>query len=83
MTLTGEIKIEAQYDNLAEAKANIFIATKEGKQGIVDIDNHEKVPFTYQSITYNETGDIYIAEDESFNSNILNSNFDVQQTGFD
>ena len=81
MTLTGEIKIEAQYDNLAEAKANIFIATKEGKQGIVDIDNHEKVPFMYQSITYNETGDIYIAEDESFNSNILNSNFDVQQTG--
>lgn len=81
MSLTGEVLIEAQYDNLVEAKSNIFIATKEGKQGIIDIDNNEKVPFTYQSITYNETGDIYIAEDESFNSNILNSNLDVQQTG--
>ncbi len=81
MNLAGEVLIEAQYDNLVEAKANIFIATKGETQGIVDIDNNEKVPFNYQSITYNETGDIYIAEDQNFNSNILNSNFDVQQTG--
>lgn len=81
MNLAGEVLIEAQYDNLVEAKANTFIATKGETQGIVDIDNNEKVPFNYQSITYNETGDIYIAEDQNFNSNILNSNFDVQQTG--
>ena len=81
MNLAGEVLIEAQYDNLVEAKANIFIATKGKKQGIVDIENNEKVPFQYQSITYNETGDIYVAEDENFNSNILNTNFDVQQTG--
>ena len=81
MNLAGEVLIEAQYDNLVEVKANVFIATKGGTQGIVDIDNNEKVPFNYQSITYNETGDIYIAEDQNFNSNILNSNFDVQQTG--
>ena len=81
MSLTGEVLIEAQYDNLVEAKANTFIATKGETQGIVDISNNEKVPFNYQSITYNETGDIYVAEDESFNSNILDSNFDVRQTG--
>ena len=81
MTFTGEIKIEAQYDNLEEAKANIFIATRDGKQGIVDIDNNEQVPFNYTSITYNETGDIYIAEDENFNSNIMNNQFETKQTG--
>ena len=81
MSLTGEVLIEAQYDNLVEAKANTFIATKGETQGIVDVSNNEKVPFNYQSITYNETGDIYVAEDESFNSNILDSNFDVRQTG--
>ncbi len=81
MTLTGEVKIEAQYDNLVEAKAGIFIATKGDKQGIIDIDNHEKVPFNYNTITYNEKGDIYIAEDENFNSNIMDTNFDVKQTG--
>ena len=81
MNLTGEVWIEAQYDNLVEAKTNVFIAKKGETQGIVDIDNQEKVPFNYQSITYNETGDIYIAEDQNFNSNILNNHFDVQQTG--
>ena len=81
MSLTGEVLIGAEYDNLVEAKANIFIATKGEVQGIVDIENAEKVAFNYQSITYNETGDVYIAEDESYNSNILNGNFDVEQTG--
>ena len=81
MTLAGEVKIEAQYDNLIEAKANTFIATKDGKQGIIDIDNNEKVAFSYNTISYNEKGDIYIAEDESFNSNIMNANFEIKQTG--
>ena len=81
MNLTGEVLIDAQYDALVEAKPNIFIATKDGKQGIVDIENQEKVPFQYSSIIYNETGDIYVAEDESFHSHIMNSNYDVQLTG--
>ena len=81
MTLAGEVKIPAQYSNLTETKANTFIAVRDGKQGIIDIDNNEKVPFNYTSISYNETGDIYIAEDESFNSNIMNSNFEIKQTG--
>ncbi len=81
MTLTGEIKIEAQYDNLVEAKANVFIATKDNKRGIIDIDNQEKVPFDYNTITYNEIGDIYVAEDENYNSQVMNNQFEVKQTG--
>ena len=81
MTLTGEVKINAQYNNLEEAKENVFIATRGDKQGIINIDNQELVPFQYNSITYNETGDIYIAEDENFNSNIMNNQFQIQQTG--
>lgn len=81
MTLNGEVKIEAQYENLKEVKANIFIATKENKQGIVDIDNQEKVPFQYQTITYSEKGDIYIAEDENYDSQVMNHQFEVKQTG--
>ena len=81
MTLTGEIKIEAQYDNLVEAKANVFIATKDNKRGIIDIDNQEKLPFDYNTITYNEIGDIYVAEDENYNSQVMNNQFEVKQTG--
>ena len=81
MNLTGEVLIQAQYDNLVEAKSNVFIATKGEKQGIVDIDNNEKVPFNYQSIIYNGTGDIYVAEDENVDSYVMNSNFEIKQTG--
>ena len=81
MSLTGEINIEAQYDNLVEAKANVFIATRDGKQGIVDIENNERVAFNYNTITYSDVADIYIAEDETLNSNVMNSNFETQQTG--
>ncbi len=81
MSLAGDVIIEAQYDNLIEAKANVFIATRGDRQGIIDSNNAESIPFNYTSITYNETGDIYIAEDENFNSSIMNNQFQVQQTG--
>ena len=81
MALDGQVLIEAQYDNLVEAKANVFIATRGDTQGIVDINNAENVPFNYTSISYNETADIYIAEDENLNSNIMNNQFQIQQTG--
>ena len=81
MSLAGDVIIEAQYDNLVEAKANVFIATRGDRQGIIDSNNAESIPFNYTSITYNETGDIYIAEDENFNSSIMNNQFQVQQTG--
>ena len=81
MSLTGEVLIQAQYDNLIEAKENTFIATKGEMQGIIDMDNNEKVPFEYSSISYNETGDIYVAEDENVMSYVMNNNFEIKQTG--
>lgn len=81
MTFSGEVTIEAQYDNLIEAKQDVFIATKEGKQGVIDISNTTKIDFNYNTITYNENGDFYIAEDESYNSNIINNNFETRLTG--
>ena len=81
MSLTGDVIIQAQYDNLVEAKANVFIATRGDRQGIIDNNNAESVPFNYTSIVYNETADIYIAEDENFNSSIMNNQFQIQQTG--
>ena len=81
MSLTGDVIIQAQYDNLVEAKANVFIATRGDRQGIIDNNNAESVPFNYTSIAYNETADIYIAEDENFNSSIMNNQFQIQQTG--
>ncbi len=81
MKQTGEKTIEAAYDDLKEAKTGILIAKKDNKYGIVDLENNTKVEFKYLSITYNEKADLYIAQDEEYNDEILNSEFQVKQTG--
>ena len=81
MNLTGEILIEAQYDSLKEAKLGTFIAQKNGKYGIIDIENKEKIAFEYNSIVYNEKANIYILEDDNLNSNILNSDLEIKLSG--
>ena len=81
MDVTGKALIEAQYDKLEETKVGTFIAVKDGKFGIIDINKEEKLPFEYSSITYNEKADIYITEDEVYNSNILNSNLETKASG--
>lgn len=81
INLSGEIIIDAQYDSLEETKIGMFIAKKDNKYGMINISKEEKIPFEYNSITYNEKADIYIAEDNNFNANVLNSNLEVKVTG--
>lgn len=81
MNLSGEIVINAEYDDLKEVKTGIFIAKKSDKYGIINTENQEKLAFEYTSIVYNEKADIYIAEDNNLNSNILNSNLETKLTG--
>ena len=81
MNISGQVLIEAQYDKLEEAKTGIFIAQKDNKYGIINTNKEEKIPFEYNSIIYNQKADIYILEDNNFNSNILNNNFETKITG--
>ena len=81
MKTTGEIIIEPTYEELKQAKAGIFIAKLNGKYGIIDSEKNIKVEFKYTNINYNEKADIYIAEDENYNNELLDNNFTVRQTG--
>ena len=81
MNTSGEVVIESQYDSLEETKVGTFIASKDGKYGIININKEEKLPFEYNSISFNEKADLYVAEDSNFNSKILNSNLDVKAAG--
>lgn len=81
MKQTGETVIEPKYQDLKEAKTGILIAKKDGKYGIIDLEQNTKVEFKYTSISYNEKADIYIAEDATFNNEIIDSNYEVKQTG--
>lgn len=62
-------------------KTGIFIAKRNGKYGIIDLTNAEKVEFKYNMASYNEKADIYILEDENATSTILNSSFETKLTG--
>ena len=79
--LSGEITIDAEYEDLKESKSGILIAKKDGKYGVIDISKNQKVEFKYNSIFYNEKADLYVAEDEEFNNEIIDNTFAVQKTG--
>lgn len=81
MDFEGNIKIDAEYDNLKEINTDIYTATKDGKTGIIDQDKNEKTEMKYKEITFNKKAGIYIAEDENYNAEILNSNFEVKAEG--
>ena len=81
MNFSGEKIIDNTYEELKEAKAGIFIAKQDGKYGVIDLQKNQKVEFKYTSIIYNEKADIYIAETENFNNELLNNSFEVKQTG--
>ena len=74
-------KILENYEDLIEAKEGLFIAKQNGKYGIIDLQKNQKVEFKYISISYNDAADIYIAEDENYNNEILDNTFTVKQTG--
>lgn len=81
MDFGGNVLIEPTYQKLTEINIDIFSAEKDGKSGAIDKDQNEKIPFTYSQITYNKKAGIYIADDENYNSSILDSNFEVKVTG--
>ena len=79
--ITGESVIDTIYDDLKEAKSGILIAKQNNKYGIIDLEKNPKVEFKYSNIIYDEKANIYIAEDESFNNDIMNDNFEIKQSG--
>ena len=82
MKLSGEVVINPDYENIKEIKKGNFIAKKDGKYGIIDITGNIKKEIKYKSLTYSEKADIYIAEDEEYKNEILNSDFETKLSGY-
>lgn len=81
MNLNGDEIIPAEYEEIKEAKDSIFIAKKDGKYGIIDKEKNTKVEFNYSNITYNKQADIYLAEDENYNTVVLDNQFNNKLQG--
>ena len=81
MKTTGEVTLDAKYDSLEEAKSEIFIYKQDEKYGIMDITGQVKIEPQYTNITYEEKADIYIAEKENYEADILDNTFATRISG--
>lgn len=81
MNEKGEIVVKNEYDDLKEAKDETYIAKKDGKFGIINNQGETKVDFAYTNIKYNETADIYSADDEQNKTSILDANLETKLQG--
>lgn len=77
----GTKKIEAKYDDLREAKSGMLIAKEGERYGIIDLEDKTQVDFKYISIVYSQKASLYIAEDDTFNDEVLDEDFKVVLEG--
>ena len=81
MDFEGNSIINPDYDVLNEINTDIFLAQKDGKAGVINKDQEEKVAFNFKDIYYNKKAGIYIAENENLTQTIMNSNFETKVVG--
>lgn len=78
---SGEKLIESKYQDLKEIKEGIYKAKQNDKYGIIDIDENIKVPFEYTEISYNDKANLFIAEDENYNTSIFDKDYNKKIEG--
>ncbi len=81
MSVSGEIIIKPEYQELNEINNGYFMAKKGTQYGVIDVQNNVKLYFGYLSISYNKQAGLYIAEDIDFKSSIIDKNFEVKLIG--
>ena len=81
MSTSGDILIEAKYQDLKEANEGIYIAKKDEKYGVIDENEKEKVTFEYTGIIYNEKANLFLAEDENYKTTIINDKYETKLNG--
>ena len=81
MDISGEITIEAKYQELKEAKEGIYIAKQNDKYGIIDQEQNAKLEFNYTGITYNENANLFLAEDLEYKTSIIDEAFNTKIVG--
>lgn len=81
MAKDGTVTISNTYESLKQLDNGYIVAKKDGKYGIIDTKNNEKLYFNYNSISYNEELEIYVAEDTDFKSSIIDEKFEVKLIG--
>ncbi len=81
MNIDGTVALEPKYDDLKEAKVGSFIAKKDNKYGIIDTQDQTLLEFKYENIVYQKDADLYIADNQNFESEIIDNTYKTQLSG--
>lgn len=81
MATDGTVTIQNTYEDLKQLDNGYLVTKKDGRYGIIDSEENEKVYFNYTSISYSKQLELYVAEDMNFKSSIIDKNFEVKLIG--
>ena len=77
---SGNKIIDTEYESIKCTYGNYYIAVKDGKAGIISEEKEDNitVPFNYKSIVYNKEANLFIANLDDINSDVLDATFEVK-----
>ncbi len=81
MKTTGEVTIAPDYEELKEAKSGLLIAKQGGKYGVIDMQKSIKIEPIYRTLSYHEKADLYLAEKEDYQNDIIDNTFAIRESG--
>ena len=81
MNYEGKVLVKPEYDELKEINKGILKVKDDKKYGIIDINDKEIIEPKYTNIYYEDSASIYVAENENFISEILDTEFKVKLKG--
>lgn len=81
ITVTGEEKIENQYEELKYAFADYYIAKQDGKYGIINLNNEILLNIEYDNISYRNEEIIEAEKEGEIETEIFDSNLNLKLTG--
>lgn len=80
-SLTGDSIINPTYDYLEYTFSVYYIAKKDGKFGIINVNNEEVKPFEYSNMYYIDEGKILVADKTETETVILDNNLAEKLSG--
>lgn len=75
---SGESRIPTEYEELAYATENYYVAKRNGLYGVISTDNVVCVDFKYTSLEYMHSTDFYVGENSDYTTDIINRNFETR-----
>lgn len=78
ITISGESRIPAEYEELVYATDNYYIARQNGLYGIISLDNVVCVDFRYTYLEHLHSTDFYIGDNSDYTTDIIDRNFETR-----